>query len=228
MNKKPLLEIGGVARAHGIHGEVAIVTHDPDSETLGRVESIVIGGVERKIVEARNTHRGWLVLLDGILTRNDAEALRGQAVEVPREALELAEDDVLLHERADRAGGLAAAADHLAEIVLGNLELVDVRGALLDQRDVNLVGPIDQVDREEPDQLREVRRIGHQAWALAAARAFLRTTVASVPEGCAPCLIQCSYLSLSSLSTLVRGSYVPSNSMNLPSRAIRLSAATMR
>ena len=98
MNKKPLLEIGGVARAHGIHGEVAIVTHDPDSETIGRVETIVVGGVERKIVEARNTQRGWLVLLDGILTRSDAEALRGQTVEVPREALELAEDDVLLHD----------------------------------------------------------------------------------------------------------------------------------
>ena len=98
MNKKPLLEIGGVARAHGIHGEVAIVTHDPDSETLGRVETIVVGGVERKIVEARNTQRGWLVLLEGIVTRNDAEALRGQTVEVPREALELADDDVLLHD----------------------------------------------------------------------------------------------------------------------------------
>jgi 16S rRNA processing protein RimM len=94
----PRIEIGGVARAHGIHGEVAIVTHDPDSETLGRVTTIFVGGVERTITAARNTQRGWLVAFEGIATRTDAEALRGQVVEVPREALELDEDDVLLHD----------------------------------------------------------------------------------------------------------------------------------
>jgi 16S rRNA processing protein RimM len=98
MKADPRIEIGGVARAHGIHGEVAIVTHDPDSETIGRVETIFVGGVERKIVEARNTQRGWLVLLEGIATRTEAETLRGQVVEVLRAALELDEDDILLHD----------------------------------------------------------------------------------------------------------------------------------
>jgi 16S rRNA processing protein RimM len=90
------VEIGGIARAHGIKGEVVIVTHDPDSDTLAHVETIYVAGTPRKIVAARDTHRGWLVVLDGVATRNDAEALRGQPVEVDRDALELDEDDVLL------------------------------------------------------------------------------------------------------------------------------------
>jgi 16S rRNA processing protein RimM len=90
------LEIGGVARAHGIRGEIVIVTHDPDSETLGDVKKIYVGGVEREVVQARDTQRGWLVVLEGVTTRTEAEALRGQVVEVERDALDLREDDVLL------------------------------------------------------------------------------------------------------------------------------------
>lgn len=90
------VEIGGIARAHGIRGEVVVYTHDPDSEILGDVETIFVGGVVRKIVEARDTQKGWLVALEGVATRNDAEALRGQVVEVARDALALDEGEVLL------------------------------------------------------------------------------------------------------------------------------------
>ena len=92
------VEIGGVARAHGIRGEVVIVTHDPDSDTLGYVERVFVAGTPRKITAARDTQRGWLVQLEGIVTRNDAEALRGAVVEVAREDLALEDEDVLLHD----------------------------------------------------------------------------------------------------------------------------------
>ncbi|HEY1556228.1 MAG TPA: ribosome maturation factor RimM [Kofleriaceae bacterium] len=94
--QSPRIQIGGVARAHGIRGEVVIVTHDPDSETLGDVATIYVGGVAREIVAARDTHRGWLVQLAGIATRTEAEGLRGQVVEVDRAQLALADGDVLL------------------------------------------------------------------------------------------------------------------------------------
>ena len=90
------IEIGGIARAHGIKGEVVVITHDPDSETLGKVASIWIDGTEYKIRGARDTQRGWLVALEGIATRNDAERLQGKQIEVDRSALELDEEDVLL------------------------------------------------------------------------------------------------------------------------------------
>ena len=101
MRGEARIEIGGVARAHGIRGEVVIVTHDPDSDTLGSVDTIWIGGVERKIAQARDTQRGWLVALEGVATRTDAEALRGKPVEVERDALELDDEDVLLDDLID-------------------------------------------------------------------------------------------------------------------------------
>lgn len=95
------IEIGGIARAHGIRGEVVVHTHDPDSTSLAQIAdtggSIFVGGVERKVLVARDTpHRGWLVQLEGIDTRNDAEALQGKVVEIDREDLELDDGDVLL------------------------------------------------------------------------------------------------------------------------------------
>ena len=102
------IEIGGVARAHGIRGEIVIVTHDRDSTTLGEIDTIYIGGVPRTIAGARDTQRGWLVQLAGVATRNEAEALRGLPVEVDREAIEVGEGEVLL---ADLVGCAVRRAD---------------------------------------------------------------------------------------------------------------------
>jgi 16S rRNA processing protein RimM len=96
MRGDPRIEIGRVARAHGIRGEVVIVTHDPESQVLDPGASLWIGGEARQVVGVRGTHRGWLVQLEGIATRTAAEALRGKVVEVDREALALEEGDILL------------------------------------------------------------------------------------------------------------------------------------
>jgi 16S rRNA processing protein RimM len=96
MRGDPRIEIGRIARAHGIRGEVVIVTHDPESDLLDDQSVLWIGGTERRVTAARATHRGWLIQLEGIATRNEAETLRGQAVEVDRAALALADDDILL------------------------------------------------------------------------------------------------------------------------------------
>jgi 16S rRNA processing protein RimM len=96
MRGDPRIEIGRIARAHGIRGEVVIVTHDPASDVLDGLATVWVAGVEKRIVEKRGTHRGWLIRFDGIVTRNDAETLRGKVVEVDREALALDDDDILL------------------------------------------------------------------------------------------------------------------------------------
>lgn len=90
------VEIGGVARAHGLRGEIVVVTHDPGSQTLAEVDKIFVGGVEHVVASVRDTHRGWLVQLDDTRTRDAAEALRGKPVEVARDDLELDEEDILL------------------------------------------------------------------------------------------------------------------------------------
>lgn len=96
MARTSRIEIGGVARPHGIRGEIAIVTHDPESTTLSAVDKIYVGGQEYTIANARATQRGWLVALEGVDTRNDAERLQGAPVCVERSALSLGADDILL------------------------------------------------------------------------------------------------------------------------------------
>lgn len=109
MRGEPRIEIGRITRAHGIRGEVVIATHDPESDTLGAVDTVWVGGVPRRVVRARNTHRGWLVQLEAVATRNEAEALRGQIVEVDRAALGLGDDEILLDDlvgcRVERVDG---------------------------------------------------------------------------------------------------------------------------
>src|SRR5262249_50381910 len=90
-----------------------------------------------------------------------------------------------LHDRAQRARGLATAADDLAEIRLSDLELVDVCRTLLDELDVNLVRLVDEVDREVTNELGEIGILRH-CYAAFAARAVRRTIADSVPLGWAP------------------------------------------
>ncbi len=129
MRGDPRLEIGGIARAHGIRGEVVVHTHDPDSEVLGEVTEIWVGGVARKIVLARGTpQRGWIVQLEGIATRNDAVLLQGQKVEVDREALQLDESDVLLD---DMIGCRVVLADGRSWGTIASVELGSVQDVLV-------------------------------------------------------------------------------------------------
>jgi 16S rRNA processing protein RimM len=98
MRGDPRVEIGGVARAHGIRGEVVVVTHDPDDETLATCRELWIAGARHAVESVRPTPKGWLVVLAGCATRDAADALRGKPVEVAREALGLGPDDVLLND----------------------------------------------------------------------------------------------------------------------------------
>lgn len=161
------LEIGGIARAHGIRGEVVVHTHDPDSEILGEIEEIFVGGVLRKVLAARGTPKGWLVVLEGVPTRNDAEALRGQVVEIPREAIELDEGEVLLDDmigcRVVRLDGTPWGT--IASVDIGVQDLLVIHDGeierllpLVDEfvKDVDIAGGVVTVD--PPDGLPESKR----------------------------------------------------------------------
>jgi 16S rRNA processing protein RimM len=90
---RPLLELGYVARAHGLRGEVAIRAFDPGSETLEAVERVRVrtrAGEERelRIESVRPTPKEGLVAFEGVETREAAGALVGSTVFVYREDLE--------------------------------------------------------------------------------------------------------------------------------------------
>ncbi len=93
MTPRPYLELGYVARAHGIRGELAIRPFDPASQTLEEVERVRVrtrAGEERelRIESTRPTPKEFLVVLEGVETREEAEALVGSTVFVFREDLE--------------------------------------------------------------------------------------------------------------------------------------------
>jgi len=93
---RSLVEVGYVAKAHGVRGELRVHLHNPDSEALFSVEQLVVGERDYRIAGARPGGKGGVLLaLDGVTDRNAAEALRGCAVSVDRDALELDEGDVL-------------------------------------------------------------------------------------------------------------------------------------
>lgn len=73
-----LLEVGRITKAHGLRGEVVVVL------TTNRTERVAPGSVletsngRALTVESSRPHQnGHLVLFDGVLSREDAEALRG-------------------------------------------------------------------------------------------------------------------------------------------------------
>lgn len=85
-----------VTRPHGLRGEVRVALHNPASDALERAGSILVGGREREVEAARPVRGACLVKLQGVDDRDQADALRGQPVEVDRDDLELGDDEVLL------------------------------------------------------------------------------------------------------------------------------------
>ncbi|WP_407660009.1 ribosome maturation factor RimM [Hyalangium gracile] len=93
MTPRPLLELGYVARAHGIRGEIAVRPFDPGSQTLAAVERVRVrtrAGQERelRIESLRPTPKEDIIAFEGVETREDAEGLVGSTVFVYREDLE--------------------------------------------------------------------------------------------------------------------------------------------
>src|SRR4051812_16321360 len=82
--------VAEVARAHGIRGEVRLKLYHEESDIFAQKPTIRLRtpeGEERfvEIDLARNTNNGLLVKFIGTNDRNDAEALRGCILSVPRD-----------------------------------------------------------------------------------------------------------------------------------------------
>lgn len=94
MTGAPYFEVGYVARAHGLSGEVAVRTFDPTSEVLFEVGSVQLkhrdGTVERAKIRScrRGASRAALLTLEGVTDRSCAERLIGTRVLVARKDLE--------------------------------------------------------------------------------------------------------------------------------------------
>lgn len=100
---KPLLQIGYIARAHGLNGEVVLKTFDPQSTVLEEVERLVLVTRKDETKELTVTSVGespgsdLLLSFKGINRREQADALTGSAVHVHREDLEPPADGEFFH-----------------------------------------------------------------------------------------------------------------------------------
>jgi 16S rRNA processing protein RimM len=148
------VDIGFVLRAHGIRGEIHVTCHDPASTSLSRARAIYLDGRRHDLIAARPIDGGWLLAISGVGDRDAAEALRGTAIAVDREAVGLTSGDILL---ADLVGCEVRLADdspwgHVAAVACGPQDLLVVHDG-----DVERLVPL--VDEIVVDIDLEARRI---------------------------------------------------------------------
>lgn len=98
-----LVVLGYVSKAHGIRGEVRIERFHEASEVLDSAQTIYVrprggsGGRPIRVLEARASGNALLARLEGVSTREAADALRAHEVAVPRGSLpELGDDEFYL------------------------------------------------------------------------------------------------------------------------------------
>ncbi|MBC8073019.1 MAG: 16S rRNA processing protein RimM [Deltaproteobacteria bacterium] len=101
MSREQRLEIGVVSGPHGVHGGLRVRLHDAASTALAPGKRLVFAAEGRADIELAVTSCAevpgsggtWRIELEGIRRREDADALRGRALVVPRDELPALGDD---------------------------------------------------------------------------------------------------------------------------------------
>ena len=79
--------LAAVAGAHGIKGELRLKLFADSVASLKAHKTVYVGGEVRQVRELRDANKTAIARLDGVTDRTAAEALRGQLIEVDRDAL---------------------------------------------------------------------------------------------------------------------------------------------
>ena len=91
--------VGRVSRPHGVRGALRVVLHDAGSQTLAQVAEVRVCGRPYAVRSARrlgSTPAAFLLELEGIATREAADALRGAEIEIARAEVPLAPGEYLV------------------------------------------------------------------------------------------------------------------------------------
>src|SRR4051794_40124739 len=118
------ITLAAVAGAHGVKGEVRLKLFSAGVESLSKHKKLYVGGSERRLISARDGGKSAVARFEGVGSREAAEALRGQLVEVDRSALPPLEEGEYYH--ADLIGLDAVDADGRA---VGTVVAVENYGA---------------------------------------------------------------------------------------------------
>jgi len=129
------LAIGRVARAHGLRGRVLIAPYNAGSEGLCHARRIWLGERQFEVDRAERVTQGYLVALRGVADRDQADALRGEEVEVDRaelpalEAGEMYAIDLIGYQVSDPQGTVRGVVEDLEEA--GPQDLLRLDGGAL-------------------------------------------------------------------------------------------------
>jgi 16S rRNA processing protein RimM len=97
------IELGVIARPHGFGGEVRVHVFNADSTLLEELAEVFVLGEEGetpslvKVISTRRGPKALLMRLAGVESHEDADALRGLTLCVPREALPKLEEGEYYH-----------------------------------------------------------------------------------------------------------------------------------
>jgi 16S rRNA processing protein RimM len=86
------IDVGFVLRAHGVRGVIRV----RGPADLGAVDAVWLDDERFAVRHASRDKDEWLLTLDGVATRDAAEALRGRQLALPRDAVPVADDEVLV------------------------------------------------------------------------------------------------------------------------------------
>ena len=97
MSDESHVTLAAVAGAHGVGGEVRLKLFAQSLDSLKRHETVTVGERSLKLASLRPGSAGAIARFAGIGDRNQAEALRGSLVTVPRSALPPLEEGEYYH-----------------------------------------------------------------------------------------------------------------------------------
>lgn len=135
--------LAAVAGAHGVKGELRLKLFADGIESLSRHDSLVVGGVERRLLSVRDG-KSPVARFEGIDNRSAAEALRGAVVEIDRAMLPPLDEGEYYHADliglpcVDREGkliGSVVAVENYGAGDLVEIELKDARRSLIPFRE---------------------------------------------------------------------------------------------
>jgi 16S rRNA processing protein RimM len=79
--------LAAIAGAHGIRGEVRLKLFTDSADNLAQHGAVFVGGRELRLEKVGGAGKAVVARLAGVTSREAAEALRGQLIEVDRTAL---------------------------------------------------------------------------------------------------------------------------------------------
>ena len=97
---RDLVLLGAIAGAHGIRGEVKLKSFTAEPEAIASYGPLVTrDGRSFEITRLRPAKDGFIASLRGVADRNQAEALRGIELLIPRDRLPAAsEEEIYVHD----------------------------------------------------------------------------------------------------------------------------------